>query len=137
VELRYLYVGSSDTESDVAGWLLLPGARLRWRFRRFGADVAAIDPGARPFVLVADHRPPGSVLPIYGIRDLNDAVALLQGGAWVLESGPMETPEGPASVLRTASGTRVALLQVDRPDAMETAYADLSNSHRVIAPRGA
>jgi len=26
-------------------FLALPGARLRWRFRHFGADVAAIDPG--------------------------------------------------------------------------------------------
>jgi hypothetical protein len=66
VELRYLYIGSSDTGSDVASWLALPGTRLRWRFRHFGADVAAIDPGERPLLLIADHRPPGSVLPIYG-----------------------------------------------------------------------
>jgi hypothetical protein len=72
------------------------------------------------------------MLPIYGTSDLDDAIAMLQGSAWGLELGPMETPEGPACVLRTASGMTVALLQVDRPDAMETAYADVSNSHRVI-----
>jgi len=132
MELRYLYVGSTDSESDVAQWLLLPGARLRWRFRHFGADVAAIDLGARPFVLVADHRPPGSVLPIYATDDLDEALASLQSGDWAIELGPMETPEGPACVLRTTGGATVALLQVDRPDAMETAYADKTNSHRVM-----
>lgn len=132
MELRYLYVGSNDTETDAAGWLLLPGARLRWRFRHFGADVAAIDLGARPFVLVADHRPQGSVLPIYAINDLDHAIVGLQSSGWILELGPMGTPEGPACVLRTVSGATVALLQVDRPDAMENAYADETNSHRVV-----
>ncbi len=132
MELRYLYVGASDTESDLAAWLQLPGARLRWRFRHFGADVAAVDPGARPFVLVADHRPPGSVLPIYETDDLDGDVVSLQRGGWALQLGPMGTPEGLAVVLQNASGATIALLRVDRPDAMETAYADETNSHRVI-----
>jgi hypothetical protein len=55
MELRYLYVGTSDTERDLVAWLAWPDARL-------------------------------------------------------------ETPEGPSAVLRDASGTEVAALQVDRPD---------------------
>ena len=132
VELRYLYVGSSDVDSDLAGWLLAPGARLRWRFRHFGADVAAVDPGGRPYVLLADHRPPGSVLPIFGVDDLADAVATLEAGAWSPHPGPVGTPEGSARLLRTPGGASVALLQVDRPEAMETAYADEANTHRVL-----
>jgi hypothetical protein len=132
VELRYLYLGSPDTEADVAGWLALPGARLRWRFRHFGADVAAIDPGSPPLLLVADHRPPGSVLPIYAVSDLDAARADLEDAGWELELGATGTPEGPACVLRSPGGVAVALLRVDRPDAMESAYADRSNVHRVI-----
>jgi hypothetical protein len=132
VDLRYLYTGSSDTEADVTRWLLVPGACLRWWFRHFGADVAAVDLGARPFVLIADHRPPGSVLPIYAIPDLDEAIVGLQNSGWNVELGPMGTPEGPACLLRTANGTTVALLQVDRSDAMESAYADETNSHRVV-----
>ena len=45
MELRYLYVGSSDVGRDVAAWLKVPGAEVRWRLRHFGADVAAIDIG--------------------------------------------------------------------------------------------
>src|ERR1700730_16444156 len=100
MQLRYLYVGSSDTERDIASWLRLPGASLRWRFRHFGADVAAIDLGSRPAVLVADHRPPGSVLPIYSVEDLDATLNVLDGQGWTLELGPMGTPEGPACVLR-------------------------------------
>ena len=132
MELRYLYVGSDDIESDLARWLVVPNARLRWRFRHFGADVAAVDPGHRPWVLLADHRPPGSVLPIYGTDDLGDLVATLERGGWVALAGPMGTPEGPARLVATPGGMTVALLQVDRPTAMEAAFADESNGHRVL-----
>jgi hypothetical protein len=131
VQLRYLYVGSTDTGRDVAAWLALPGAALRWRFRHFGADVAAVELGSGPTVLVADHRPAGSVLPIYEVPDLDAIVSALYDDGWTLEMGPMGTPEGPACVLHDASGSTIAMLQVDRPDAMERAYADFANEHAV------
>ena len=54
MELRYLYVGSADVGSDLAAWLVVPGARLRWRFRHFGADVAAVvSRGGRPDLAAA------------------------------------------------------------------------------------
>ena len=43
----------------------------------------------------------------------------------------MGTPEGPACVLQDQSGGSIALLRVDRPDAMDAAYADSDNSHAV------
>jgi hypothetical protein len=43
----------------------------------------------------------------------------------------VETPEGPAAVVHSASGTEVALLQVERPDAMERAFAAEDNIHAV------
>jgi hypothetical protein len=131
VELRFLYIGSDDTERDLAVWLAMPGATLRWRFQAFAADVAAVDLGAPPLVLVADHRPSGSVLPIYAVDDLAAATAELSANGWSHELGPMGTPEGPATVLHNASGTHVALLQVDRPGAMDGAYADQSNARAV------
>jgi hypothetical protein len=131
VDLRFLYVGCQDTERDLASWLALPGARLRWRFRHFGADVAAVDMGAPPVVLLADHRPAGSILPIYAVEDLDARGADLERSGWVMELGPMGTPEGSTSVWRNASGTAIALLQVERPDAMDAAYTDQSNTHAI------
>ncbi len=132
MELRYVYVGSSDTERDLASWLRLPGARLRWRFRHFGADVAAVDLGSPPVVLIADHRPPGSVLPIFAVADL-DVTGDDEG--WTVELGPMGTPEGPATVVRDPSGTAIALLRVDRPDVLDDAFVDEHNAHAVHEAR--
>ena len=131
VELRYLYVGSSDTGRDLDSWLGLPDARLRWRFRHFGADVAAIDVGAAPAVLLADHRPAGSVLPIYAVIDLERALDALEGRGWTIDARGLGTPEGPAAVAHDASGAEIALLRVDRPGAMEAAYASGDNIHAV------
>jgi hypothetical protein len=93
--------------------------------------VAAIDLGARPLILLADHRPPGSVLPIYAVDDVDAVAARLSSDGWTVELGPVGTPEGPACVLRDASGNQLALLRVDRPDAMDAAYSDAGNAHAV------
>ena len=129
--LRYLYVGTSDTERDVAIWSALPGATVRWRFQHFGADVAAIDLGGPPVVLLADHRPPGSVLPIYAVNDLESSVAAMEADGWIIEELSLGTPEGPAALLSTSGGAQLALLRVDRPTAMEGAFADKLNTHAV------
>jgi hypothetical protein len=133
--LRFLYVGAGDTGAAVAFYTEHLGARLRWRFRHFGADVAGVELPSGPLVLLTDHRPPGSVLPIWRVDDLA-AVAddLRSGGAHV--DGPMGTPEGDVIVVEVPGGTRatheIAFIEVTRPDAMDHAYADEGNSHRVI-----
>lgn len=124
MEIRFLYIGSADTERDIAAWLSLPGAALRWRFQAYGADVAAVDLGPAPLIVVADHRPAGSVLPIYAVTDLEETAEALEAGGWVRHPGPVGTPEGPALVLADPTGTTVALLRVDRPGVMDSAYAD-------------
>jgi hypothetical protein len=131
VILRYLYIGSSDIERDIALWSAAPGATMRWRFQHFGADVAAIDVGSAPVVLLADHRPPGSVLPIYAVDNLDSAVAELETKGWTVHERSFGTPEGLATLLRTDGGSEVALLKVDRPTAMEDAYAETGNTHAV------
>jgi len=131
MELRFLYVGSDNTEDDLAAWLRVPRSSLRWRFRHFGADVAAVDLGTPPLVLIADHRPAGSVLPIYAVDDLAETTAELVAGGWRVELGPMGTPEGDATALVDPSGTAIALLEVTRPGAMDAAYADQANSHAI------
>jgi hypothetical protein len=140
-ELRFLYVGAGDTGAAVDWYVANLGARLRWRFQHFGADVAAVslradgrdqgdgDPET-PLVLLTDHRPAGSVLPIYAVDDLAACAAQLRAsGAHVV--GPMGTPEGDAVVVETPGGVELALLEVVRPGAMDRAYADPGNTHRV------
>lgn len=131
VNLRYLYVGSSEIERDIALWSNVSGATMRWRFQHFGADVAAIDLGSSPVVLLADHRPPGSVLPIYAVDDLEAAVAAMESDGWTVRERSFGTPEGLATLLGSDGGSEIALLKVDRPTAMEDAYADSRNTHAV------
>jgi len=132
MELRYLYVGADDTEVELEAWLAAAGTALpRWRFQAFGADVAAADMGSGPAVLVADHRPSGSVLPIYAVEDLDVSRATLEAAGWRSEGPAAGTPEGPTIVLRSPSGIEVALLRLDRPTAMEAAFADPGNDRRV------
>ena len=129
-DLRFLYVGVDDTEAALAHWVGGLGARLRWRFQHFGADVAGLELGEGPLVLLADHRPTGSVLPIYAVTDLAATTETLTAAGWTV-TGPMGTPEGDASVA-TDGAVEIALLQVVRPGAMDGAYADDTNTHRVI-----
>lgn len=129
--LRYLYVGSADIDRDIATWSALRGARMRWRFQHFGADVAAIDLGSPPVILLADHRPAGSVLPIYAVDDLESAVAAMEADGWATHERSLGTPEGLAALLGSPGNVEIALLQVERPEAMEHAFADEHNTHAV------
>lgn len=130
-ELRFLYVGVDDTDRAVQLWTGGLGGRVRWRFQHFGADVAGIDLGSGPLVLLADHRPTGSVLPIWSVPDLDDARLRLTAEGWAV-TGPMGTPEGDAALATSAEGVEVALLEVVRPGAMDGAFADTTNTHRVL-----
>jgi hypothetical protein len=131
VELRFLYVGVDDTEAAVAGWCAGLGAAVRWRFQHFGADVAGLDIGDGPLVMLADHRPAGSVLPIWSVADLEVATTGLRTAGWSV-TGPLGTPEGDAIVATGPSGCEIALLEVTRPGAMDGAYADETNTHRIL-----
>ena len=129
-ELRFLYVGVDDTSVGVEEWTTGLGATVRWRFQHFGADVAGLELGDGPLVLLADHRPTGSVLPIWSVDDLARDHDALTAAGWEI-AGPMGTPEGDAAVATSSDGSEIALLEVVRPGAMDGAYADESNTHRV------
>ena len=129
-ELRFLYIGTADVDASVAHYTTTLGGRLRWRFQHFGADVAAIELDAGPLVLLADHRPPGSVLPLYVVDDLDAAIATCRAGGAEVD-GPLESPEGPAIVVHEPGGAELGLIRIDRPGAMDGAWQDEGNTHRV------
>ncbi len=109
-ELRFLYVGVDDTERDLRYYIDVLGAELRWRFQAFEADVAAVALGKGPLVVLADHRPTDSILPIYAVPDVKAAVWALSERDAVIEEGPLGTPEGDAIVIADPSGNQLALL---------------------------
>lgn len=130
--LVYLYVGSNDVRADLAWYDEVLGADLVWHFEAFGADVAAVQvgPQSSPLVVLADHRPVPSCLPIWAVRSLQNTSEWLQATGWLETAVRVGVPDGPCLVLHDRSGNELALLQQDHPDAMQHAYQDLTNSRR-------
>ncbi|MEO7557400.1 MAG: hypothetical protein ABIV94_12440 [Acidimicrobiales bacterium] len=130
-ELAYLYVGTSDLAADLAFYDEAMGADVLWRFQAFGADVAGVQVGTGPVVVLADHRPVPSVLPIWAVRSLEACTEWLQSTGWSEGTTQVGVPDGPCLVLRDRSGNELALLQRDRPDAMPDAYRDATTNRAV------
>jgi predicted enzyme related to lactoylglutathione lyase len=130
-ELLYLYVGVADVAADLGFYLTALGGTLVWHFQAFGAEVAAVRLGPGPLMLLADHRPVPSVLPIWRVDDLDAAYGRLEDSGWTLTSGRVEVPDGPCLVVTDPSGNEVALLDQVRPDSMPSAYRDPANTSAI------
>jgi catechol 2,3-dioxygenase-like lactoylglutathione lyase family enzyme len=131
-EFVYLYVGTDDVGRDRAFYEEALGAQPVWRFGAFATDVAAVrlGPGA-PLVLLAEHRPAPSCLPIWAVADLDAAIDRLRGSRFESHGETVGTPDGPVHVLRDPSGNEIGLLRPDRPGALEAAFADPENPNAV------
>lgn len=131
-ELVYLYVGTDDVERDRTFYLEALGAEPVWRFRAFATEVAAVRlaPGA-PLLLLAEHRPAPSCLPIWSVTDLDAAVARLEASGFDARGETAGTPDGPVHVLRDPSGNEIGLLRQDRPDALDAAFSDPDHENAV------
>jgi catechol 2,3-dioxygenase-like lactoylglutathione lyase family enzyme len=131
-ELSYLYMGTDDVDASLSFYTEALGARFVWRFRAFATDVAAVRFGPdRPFVLLAEHRPTPSCLPIWSVPNLDDAVATLARAGFADHGETVGTPDGPVHVVTDPSGNELGLLRPDRPGALEQAYADPTNTNAV------
>jgi len=117
--LIYLYVGSADVPADVAFYRDQLGAEVVWHHRAMGTEVAALRLGDGPLVLLADHREPGTVLPIWTVEDLDTAAAELKASGWTDRATRVEVPDGPCLLLRDPSGNEIGLLHQVRPGVMD------------------
>ncbi|MFN2525515.1 MAG: VOC family protein [Actinomycetota bacterium] len=116
--LTYLYVGSSDVEADLKFYRDRLGGKIVWRAEAFETEVAAVELGEGPLLLLADHEPAPGVILIWAVEDLDRAVASLKNAGWPGPERRVEVPDGPCLLLADASGNRVGLLQQTRPNVM-------------------
>ena len=119
-ELKYLYVGTAKFAEDLAFYRDILGAELVWNFYSFGARVAGFRVAKGPMLIIADHRPAPSCLPVFAVGDIDDTVAGLKSRGWEAEAGPVEIPDGPCYLFRDRSGNQLAVFGNVRPDALLT-----------------
>jgi predicted enzyme related to lactoylglutathione lyase len=128
----YLYLGVDDIARARAFYERGLGAEFLWHFRRFGTEVAAVrvtDGG--PVVLLAEHRPVPSCLPIWTVTDLDAAVARLAAAGFADRGETAGTPDGPVHVVRDPDGNELGLLRQDVPNALIARYTDPENEFAV------
>jgi hypothetical protein len=130
-KLAYLYVGTADFERDCAYYANVLAAQRLWAFHAFGAKVAAFRVCEGPLVLLADHRPAPSCMPVLAVPDLEAAATDLKARGWRSDGEVFEVPNGPCLRFADPSGNPYALFQNDRPEAMERAYADQDNANAI------
>ena len=117
--LAYLYVGTSDFDAGLRYYRDTLGAEVVWNLEGFGARVAAFRVSDGPLFLLADHRPAGSVLPVYAVPDLDEAEERLRDRGWRPEGGRFEIPDGPCVLFRDPGGVELALFGNVRPRVLE------------------
>lgn len=116
--LKYLYVGSRSFDQDLAYYRDVLGGRVVWNHHAFGAHVAAVEIGGGPLVLLADHRPAPSSMPVFVVQDLEATARGLRARGWREKAGPFGIPDGPCYTFEDPSGNEYAFFQNDRPDAL-------------------
>ena len=117
--LVYLYTGSEDVSKDLELYQKHLGGELVWRFKEMGADVAAVRLGEGPLLLLADHRPAPSVIPIWSVGDLDTVESSMREQGWSGTGTRVEVPDGPVMVLADASGNEIGLMDQVRPNILE------------------
>lgn len=117
-ELVYLYLGTNDVEAELAWYNEVLGGELLWRYQAFGSDIAGVTLGPGPTVVLADHRPAPSCLPIWAVRELDSVVEWLEATGWASSAQRVDLPDGPCIVLTDRASNHLGLLRRDHPDAL-------------------
>jgi hypothetical protein len=74
--------------------------------------------GVGPALLLAGHLSPGPPILVYRVADYAAAVAELRAGG-ALDLHEIEIPPGPCATFHTASGERLAVYELTRPEVAE------------------
>lgn len=121
-ELRYLYVGTDNVERDARLFGEALGGQLLGLVNHMGTSVAAVEVGQGPLVLFADHRPSGSVIPIWVVESIEDAESSLLAAEPEIDLSSVELPDGPCLLVDIPSGARFALIEIVRPGAFKRVF---------------
>lgn len=117
--VAYLYVGAADVERDLAYYRDVLGAEVVFDLTGFGARVAAVRVVEGPLVLLADHRPAPTSMPVVEVKDLDATERTLRARGWTPAGEGFEIPNGPCLRFDDPSGNPWAIFQNVRPRPFE------------------
>ncbi len=123
LSLDYMYIGSSNYDTDIEYYTNVLGAQEVWKFDRFGSRITAFSLCAGPLLLIADHRHAPSCQPVFRVSDLAATTRDLKERGWKQTAGPFGTPNGEGYSFEDPSGNRFAIYQVDETST-DRAYFD-------------
>ncbi len=123
-KLAYLYVGTGDLDRDLEYYTKVLGGTLLWNYHEFGAKVASVRLCEGAQYILADHRRPPSVLPIFEVGDLKATAKQLRSRGWKSEGRSFEIPPGPCLLFKDPSGNELAIFENVRPGLMEGSFGD-------------
>ena len=115
-KLEYLYVGTSDFERDLAYYRDVLGSEILWNLTKFGARVAGVRVAEGPLLLLADHRPAPSCMPVYAVEDLDKTARDLRKRGWNPDGSLFEIPNGPCYAFEDPSGNWFAIFENAQPN---------------------
>jgi len=115
-KLEYLYVGTSDFERDLAYYRDVLGSEILWNLTKFGARVAGVRVAEGPLLLLADHRPAPSCMPVYAVKNLDKTARDLRKRGWKSDGSRFEIPNGPCYAFEDPSGNRFAIFENAQPN---------------------
>lgn len=94
----------------------IPGVNVVFNIEEMGTQVAMLDVGAGPRLLLAAHLEGELPIFIYRVENIKKAIKELKVRGWK-KGQEVEIPHGPACTFTAAGGQRFAVYQLTRPEA--------------------
>ena len=111
LSLDFIYMPSQDVDKDLRYYVDILGAE-----EVEGAQVAMVNMGAGPRLLLADHDGPDKAIMIYRVENLNKAKSELSKRGWKKDA-ELEIPHGPVCTFTATDGQRFAIYELVWPEA--------------------
>jgi hypothetical protein len=118
LSLDFVYMPSKDIDNDLKYYVDVLGAQEVFNIKDDEAQVAMVNMGAGPRLLLADHDGPDRAIMIYRVENLKKAKSELGKRGWKKDA-ELEIPHGPVCTFTASNRERFAIYELVRPEADE------------------
>jgi len=116
LSLDFIYIPSRNVEEDLMFYTEIPGVTVIFNIKDMGTQVAMLNLGDGPRLMLAGHLEGNLPIFIYRVENIKKAIMELKIRGWKVGQ-EVEIPHGPACTFTAAGGQRFAVYQLTRPEA--------------------